>query len=85
MSASIVTVSGRGQIVIPKEIRRKLRIEAGKRLLLKTEGDRAVMTPLPDDPASSFCGIFQEGDSLTETLLKERKKERTRENKKTAR
>jgi len=82
---SIVTTSARGQIVIPKDIRRQLKIKPGKRLLLKVEGDQAVIRPLPDDPIEEFCGVFAEGPSLTKALLDERRKDRRRESKKVAR
>ena len=79
----IVTTSSRGQIVIPKEIRKKLHIVPGKKILLKVEEeDRAILLPLPDDPVAQFCGIFKKGPSLTKALLAERKKERRREEKK---
>lgn len=81
---TVVTTSSRGQIVIPREIRKKLKIVPGKKLLIKTEKDHALLVPLPDDPTEEFCGIFKEGPSLTKALLAERKKEREREEKKTA-
>ncbi len=79
---SVVTTSSRGQIVIPRDVRKKLNIVPGKKILIRAEEDRAILFPLPDDPVEHFCGIFQEGPSLTEALLTERKKERTRETKK---
>jgi len=82
---SIVTTSKRGQIVIPRDVRKQLRIIPGKRLLIKTEGDHAVLTPLPDDPVEHFCGIFAAKSSLTKALLEERKKDRKHESKKSAR
>lgn len=81
---SVVTTSSRGQIVIPKDVRKKLNILPGKKILVKAEGDRAILLPLPDDPVEHFCGIFKKGPSLTKALLSERKKERDRENKKVA-
>ena len=80
----IVTTSNRGQIVIPKEIRRQLQIVPGKKLLIKAEGDRAIITPLPDDPVEYFCGFFKDRLSLTKALIDERRKERNRESKKIA-
>ena len=82
MPTFIVTVSGRGQVVIPREVRRCLQIVPGKKLLVKVEGDSAVMTPLPDDPVAHFCGIFKEGSSLTEELLAARKREHDNEDRK---
>ncbi len=85
MPTNVITVSGKGQIVIPREVRRRLQILPGRKLLIKVEGDSAVMTPLPDDPVEHFCGIFKEGLLLTEGLLEERRKERDSEDRKTAR
>jgi AbrB family looped-hinge helix DNA binding protein len=81
---AIVTTSSRGQIVIPKEIRKQLQIVPGKKLLIKAEEDYAIIKPLPDNPVEHFCGIFKGGSSLTKALLRERRKERTRESKKIA-
>ena len=80
----VVTTSSRGQIVIPREVRRKLNIVQGKKILIKAEKDRAILFPLPDDPVEHFCGIFKDGPSLTKALLAERKKDKGREEKKTA-
>jgi AbrB family looped-hinge helix DNA binding protein len=81
---AVVTTSSRGQIVIPKDIRKRLGISPGRKLLIKAEGDVAVITPMPVDPVESFCGIFKEGPSLTDALMEERQKDLDREAKKTA-
>ncbi len=85
MQTNVITVSGKGQIVIPREVRRRLQITPGRKLLIKIKGDSAVMTPLPDNPVEHFCGIFKEGLSLTEGLLEERGKERDDEDRKITR
>ena len=79
---SVVTTSSRGQIVIPKDVRKQLHIGPGKKILIRAEGDRAILFPLPDNPVDHFCGIFQKRSSLTEALLDERRKERACEAKK---
>jgi len=56
--------SARGQIVIPKDIRRQMKITPGKKSLLKVEGDRALIQPLPDDSVEEFCGVFSEQKNL---------------------
>lgn len=81
---TIVTASSRGQIVIPKDIRRRLNISPGKKLLIKAEKDQAIIMPLPDDPVEYFCGFFKDKSSLTKALIKKRLKERNRESKKIA-
>jgi len=80
----VVTTSSRGQIVIPRDIRKQLQIIPGKKLLVKVEGERAVITPLPDDPVESFCGFFEGRGSLTKALLDERRRDKGHEAKKTA-
>lgn len=79
---NIVTASSRGQIVIPKEIRNRFNIVAGKKLSITAEGDHMLLTPLPDDPVDAFCGIFKEKSSLTRALTEHRKKDKHREEKK---
>ncbi len=81
---NIVTASSRGQIVIPKEIRNRLNIVAGKKLSIKAEGDHVLLTPLPDDPVEAFCGIFKDKSSLTRALTEQREKDKYREEKKVA-
>jgi len=80
----VVTTSSRGQIVIPKEIRKRLNIVTGKKLSIKAEGDHVLLTPLPDDPVEAFCGIFKEKSSLTRALIEQREKDKLREEKKIA-
>jgi len=75
----IVTTSSRGQVVIPKEIRKQMQIVPGKKLSIKVENDHICLTPLPDDPVDYFCGIFQEKTSLTRALIDHRRKEKDRE------
>lgn len=81
----IITASSRGQVVIPKDLRKQLNIGPGRRLLLRLQGDSVLMTPLPENPAEQSCGVFEQGPSLTRELLKERSKDRARESKKAAR
>jgi AbrB family looped-hinge helix DNA binding protein len=75
----VVTVSTKGQLVIPKEIREALGIKPKQKVLLKLVRDHVEIEPLPQDPIESFCGIFGEGPSLTKALLKEREEDKKRE------
>ena len=74
-----VTVSSKGQIVMPKEIRDALGVKPGMKVMFKVVRDHAEIIPLPDDPVKSFCGVFKKGPSLTASLLKDRKEEARRE------
>jgi len=73
----IVKTSVKGQIVIPKEIREKLGITPGTRILLRVVENRAEITTLPDDPVKAMRGLLKGGKSLADELLAERKKDNT--------
>ncbi len=51
---------------------------------VKAASGHIKLYALPEDPVEYFCGIFEEGSSLTKALLIERKEERRREQKKSA-
>ncbi|MBP5163315.1 MAG: AbrB/MazE/SpoVT family DNA-binding domain-containing protein [Spirochaetales bacterium] len=46
MSIQVVTVSSKGQIAIPSEMRRGMSIDAGTKLAAYTDGDFIVLKPL---------------------------------------
>ena len=71
----IVKTSSKGQVVIPKEIRKKLGITPGKRLLFRVVEEHAEITPLPDDPITAMRGVLKGRKSLAKELLAERKKD----------
>ncbi len=71
----IVKTSSKGQIVIPKEIREKLGIGPGKKVLLQLVGEHAEIVALPDDPIKSMRGMLKADVSLAEELLRERRKD----------
>lgn len=82
---SVVRTLGKGQVVIPKEIRRALGIRPGTRFHVRIEGKEVVLFPLPDDPIRALRGVAKGGSSLTKALLEDRKEELEREEKKLAR
>lgn len=81
----IVTVSSKGQFVIPKAIREALHIKPKQKVLLKMGKGHAELIPVPEHPVDAFCGAFEKGPSLVDALLKERKEELNREEKDTSR
>lgn len=42
------TVSSKGQIVLPADVRRRLRLVKGERLSVEVQGDRVVLRPLTE-------------------------------------
>ena len=71
----IVKTSSKGQIVIPKEIREKLGVTPGKKVLFRMVGKHAEITPIPDDSIKAMRGIIKGGKSMAKELLKERKRD----------
>jgi AbrB family looped-hinge helix DNA binding protein len=61
---TVVRVSPKGQILIPKRIREKL--EVPESILIKKA---------PEDPISAACGFLEGSFSLTDDLIKEHRKE----------
>lgn len=81
----VVKTLAKGQVVIPKEIRKTLGIKPGTRFHVRVEGKEVVLFPLPDDPIRALRGIVKGAPSLTKALLEDRREELEREEKKLAR
>ncbi|MBI3185145.1 MAG: AbrB/MazE/SpoVT family DNA-binding domain-containing protein [Myxococcales bacterium] len=83
-----VRASTKGQVVIPRDLRRRLGIEAGTILGVSERRGSLVLRPLRDVPQleaiDRACGLLA-GANLVGALLAERRRERTREKKKTRR
>lgn len=43
-----ITVSSKGQVVLPAEVRRHLRLVKGERLSVEVQGDSVVLRPVPE-------------------------------------
>ena len=73
------TVSQKGWIVIPKQLRDKYGLRKGTRVQVIDRGHNLALVPVPDDPVAALCGMLADGPSLTEDLLMERARDRTTE------
>ena len=72
------TVSGKGWVVIPKEIREKYRLRKGDRVLFVDYGGVIALVPASGDPVRESRGFLKGGRSLTEALLVARKQDARR-------
>lgn len=72
--ATVKTLS-KGQIVIPSEIRKRCRIEPGTEMQIMEYGGIIYLIPPVQDPIKAACGILPLKPSLSEKLLRERRKE----------
>ena len=71
-------VTKRGQVSVPAEVRKRLKIGKDSRLEWVIEGNTARVIPIPADPVAAFRGSGRK--DLVRLLLKDRKKDRKREN-----
>jgi len=72
------TVSTRGQVSIPAELRKKFHIEPETQLEWVEDGNAIRIIPLPKDPIMAFRGAGR-GRYTSEKLVKDRRKERLEE------
>lgn len=75
--AVTTTLSEKGQVVIPAEIRSKAGLRAGDRFEVELDDSGVlIFRPLPRDPLLALRGAFAGSHRLTDDLLGERRKER---------
>ncbi len=55
-----VKLSAKHQIVIPKEVRKRLGLSAGDRLFVEVHGSTIVLVPCPKDYARYARGLHKE-------------------------
>ena len=73
------TLSEKGQVVIPAELRSKAKLRPGDRFEVRLDPSGAlIFTPLPRDPLLALRGSLAGSEPLTEELLAERRRERAR-------
>ena len=63
-------IGRRGTLVIPKAIREKSDLREGRRVMIRIEGDRIVIQPLPADPFKVLEEIIGEPYSEEEDEAK---------------
>ncbi len=67
--------SEKDQILIPRQLRRKLGFKPGRKVQLIEEERRLVVTPAADDPIAAATGFLTGKFSLTADLRREHKEE----------
>jgi len=75
----VVTVSSKGWVVIPAELRKKYDLHAGKAVTIIDYGGVLAIVPLMSNPIEQLAGMLAGKSSLTQALLSERKEEILRE------
>lgn len=70
------TMSSKGQVVIPAEIREELGIEPGTKITVTVEGSRIVLQAVDKlRIIDELCGITKGGPSMADELIAERQEE----------
>jgi AbrB family looped-hinge helix DNA binding protein len=68
MAENIATITSKGQVTIPKEIRQALQVKENDQLLFVVEGSQAVIIPLKQRPLTRpYPGM----DAIREEIRKE--------------
>jgi len=70
----ITTVSTKGQLVIPAEMRESLSIGPGTRIAVTLQGSRIILEPVSEKLVEETRGLFAGGPSLSKLLRQERRK-----------
>lgn len=86
MEQTYITISSKGQIVIPAAIRQELGIEQGTRVAIRLESGRVILDfenlQAKLRRIKEMRGCTAGGPSGTDLLLEDRRKERERERQK---
>ena len=72
---NMVKVSSKYQIVIPLEVRKKINLKSGDRLIIKANNEKIIIYPQPKNYAKYALGLGKEiwkGIDATEYVKKER-------------
>jgi AbrB family looped-hinge helix DNA binding protein len=70
---SIVTVSKKGWIVIPKEVRERNGIKPGDKVVIIDYGRGISIFPASKDPVREAYGMLKDGSSMQEYLEEKRR------------
>ena len=55
-----VKISKRNQIAVPREVRRRLKLKSGDRVVIDIQGGMAVMLAVPTNYTESLAGLHKE-------------------------
>ncbi len=76
MQNTFTTLSSKGQVVIPLELREKLGLEAGTKMAIRIEANHLVIEPITEAYIRSLRGCLKGTDSLVEAREREHRLEK---------
>lgn len=74
-----LTISSKGWVVIPAELRKKYNLVPGAKVVIVDYGGVLAILPAFKNPVQQGYGLLRGGASLTEALKKDRDLEKKRE------
>ncbi len=74
-----LTISTKGWVVIPTELRRKYGLHPGVQVQVVDYGGVLALVPLLEEPIEQVAGMLKGPSSLTQSLLAEHAQELARE------
>ena len=72
---SVIQVSQKGQILIPKAIRKRQGVTPGARVQIFEQPEGILIKPAPEGPIDTACGFIDGNFSLTDDLIREHQME----------
>lgn len=72
----IMTVTSKGQIIIPSVLRRHMGIKRGTKICFIEHDKELILKPVTDDYIDSVRGILKTGGKALKALAKEKESER---------
>lgn len=72
-------VTSKGQLVVPARLRRKYGITTGTKICFIERDSEILFQPVTREYIRSVCGMLKSETSATEELLRERRKDKERE------
>jgi AbrB family looped-hinge helix DNA binding protein len=79
MGSQMLTVSTKGQLVIPADVRAELGIQPGSRVALTVENARIILQPVNERLVQRLRGRFAGGPSLSDELQQQRRTDHKRD------
>ncbi|MFP3929211.1 MAG: AbrB/MazE/SpoVT family DNA-binding domain-containing protein [Desulfobacteraceae bacterium] len=76
---TVVQISPKGQILIPKRLRERYGVRPGSRVQILEGQEGLLIKPAPEDPIEAACGFIEGDFSLTDDLIEEHRMEAVRE------
>ena len=74
-----LTISNKGWVVIPAELRKKYNLTPGTEVVIVDYGGVLSIVPAPKDPIEEGADMLKGADSLTQAIIEEHRQERERE------